>query len=229
MSKVRICTSTIADGNMSYRWGAEHAVFEARNAFVSKHNFGTAYIEMSVEHSNNIIDVSGQTDFSRKPSCDALVTATAIPLFLLTADCLPIVVHDPLKNVMSLLHVGWRSAHERLPELVIAYLQSQYGSSVLDLEIYFGPGIAASSYIVPNPEQASDERWGQFVTKTQDGFSVDVAGYAHAQCIASGVRSENITLSSIDTCTSTQYFSHYRASRTGEQEGRIATIAQLVI
>ena len=38
------------------------------------------------------------------------------------------------------------------------------------------------------------------------------------------VKEDNIYTSSIDTFTSLEYFSHYRFERTGEDEGRLATV-----
>ena len=40
---------------------------------------------------------------------DALVTATpGVVLAILTADCLPIVLHDPVAGVLACVHAGWR-------------------------------------------------------------------------------------------------------------------------
>jgi copper oxidase (laccase) domain-containing protein len=226
MSNVRIATSTITDGNMSYRWGVESEVNIARDTFLAVNNFPSQYVEMSVEHSNRIVDVSEQTDFPIKPSCDALVTKTNIPLFLLTADCFPVVIHDPVNQVVALLHLGWKSTSLRLPEKCLSYLIQNYNSDPTKLLVHIGPGISKDSYLTLDPTQKNDQRWTPFLFDDENGTHVDVSGYILNQLIESGVFIENVHFKNIDTFTSDKYFSHYRSKTTGEPEGRFVTVVK---
>jgi copper oxidase (laccase) domain-containing protein len=162
--------------------------------------------------------------------CEALVTSQpGVPLMLLTADCYPCVIYDPVRQVVALLHLGWKPTGLRLVEKVVAHMQKEYGSVPQDLEVHFGPGIAKESYVAESPSQIHDPAWQPYLFDAHDraGMHVDILGYARAQCVVSGVLSSNIHESGIDTYGSLDYFSHYRATRTGAKNGRFATVVVL--
>ncbi len=58
--------------------------------------------------------------------------------------------------------------------------------------------------------------------------TVDIVGYSKRQLIEAGVKEENIEVSDIDTAADSTFFSHYRSKKTGEAEGRFATVVGMV-
>jgi purine-nucleoside/S-methyl-5'-thioadenosine phosphorylase / adenosine deaminase len=103
------------------------------------------------------------------PEADALVTADpAVVLAILTADCVPIVLFDPVAHVLACVHSGWRGTVARVsaaaldamralgasPENVIAALGPaispyQVGADVADA-VQRGLGAAAAEVISPD-------------------------------------------------------------------------------
>ena len=54
-------------------------------------------------------------------STDALVTAEpGIALVVMVADCVPIVLYDPVAHVLACVHAGWRGTVARVSEAVCA-------------------------------------------------------------------------------------------------------------
>lgn len=162
---------------------------------------------------------------------DALVTTTpGIALCLLTADCIPVIMHDPERKVLALAHLGWQSTNVELSAKVVRYLQQKYGSNPAVLKVYFGPAIKAASYVFEKAVQADDPRWQPFLRPAEEGTSVDNVEFNRQQLFAAGVNAQNIEVCEADTAASPHYFSHYRAVRQGDAatEGRFATIAMLV-
>jgi YfiH family protein len=79
---------------------------------------------------------------------DALVTGTpGVVLAILTADCVPIALHDPVAGVLACVHAGWRGTVAWVSAAALAAMQA-LGSHPSDVIAGIGPAIAASRYQV---------------------------------------------------------------------------------
>jgi YfiH family protein len=89
------------------------------------------------------------------PATDALVTsAPGVVLAILTADCVPIVLHDPVAGVLACVHAGWRGTVARVCAAAVAVMQD-LGSRPADIVAGIGPAIAPARYQVgPDVYQA---------------------------------------------------------------------------
>ena len=92
---------------------------------------------------------------------DALVTATpGVVLAILTADCVPIVLHDPVAGVLACVHAGWRGTVAGVSAAALAAMQA-LGSRPSDVIAGIGPAIAAARYQVgPDVHQAVTQAFG---------------------------------------------------------------------
>ena len=68
---------------------------------------------------------------------------------MLTADCAPVIIYDPRKIVVSVIHAGWKGAYKGIVQKVVNYLVKK-GSKKKDLVSVIGPSISVSSYEVKN-------------------------------------------------------------------------------
>ena len=68
---------------------------------------------------------------------------------MLTADCAPVIIYDPKKIVVSVIHAGWKGAYNGIVQKVVNYLVKK-GSKKKDLVSVIGPSISVSSYEVKN-------------------------------------------------------------------------------
>jgi YfiH family protein len=95
------------------------------------------------------------------PDTDALVTKSpGVVLAILTADCVPIVLHDPVARVLACVHAGWRGTVARVCPAAVAAMQS-LGSRPSDVIAGIGPAIAAARYQVgPDVHQAVTQTFG---------------------------------------------------------------------
>ena len=79
---------------------------------------------------------------------DALVTTSpGVVLAILTADCVPIVLHDPVAAVLACVHAGWRGTVAGVTAAALAAMQA-LGSRPSDVIAGIGPAIAAARYQV---------------------------------------------------------------------------------
>src|SRR5271166_4038514 len=79
---------------------------------------------------------------------DALVTGTpGVVLAILTADCVPIVLHNPVAGVLACVHAGWRGTVAGVSAAAVAAMRA-LGSRPSDVIAGIGPAIAAARYQV---------------------------------------------------------------------------------
>ena len=95
------------------------------------------------------------------PDTDALVTTSPdVVLAILTADCVPIVLHDPVAGVLACVHAGWRGTVARVPATAVAAMES-LGSRPSDILAGVGPAVAPARYQVgPDVHQAVTHAFG---------------------------------------------------------------------
>lgn len=82
------------------------------------------------------------------PEADALVTADpSVVLAILAADCVPIVLYDPVAHVLACVHSGWRGTVARVSEAAVAAMRT-LGASPENVVAGIGPAIGAERYQV---------------------------------------------------------------------------------
>lgn len=78
---------------------------------------------------------------------DATITAEKeVFLCVTTADCVPLILYDPKKEVIAAVHAGWRGTVQRIVEKTVSEMERQFGSSPSDLMAGIGPAICLSHY-----------------------------------------------------------------------------------
>ena len=230
MKGVVLGVSRVADGNMSLNWGEQVDVLKNRQRFLEK--FGVRLedcVTMSLIHGVKIVRV-GKDDCGKMLELDGLVTdAIGVGLFMVTADCFPVVVFDPVKKVLAMAHAGKVGVGRKIITKLIEMLNKS-GSKSGDLQVWIGPGIRKESYRWWEKEKVkekSDSDWQPFLETIDGVIHIDVLGYIRKQLADSGVKDQNIEDCGIDTVVDINFFSHYRSGQTGEKEGRFATVTLL--
>ena len=141
-------------------------------------------------------------------------------LCVLVADCLPVLVADPVARIIGAAHAGREGMVAGVvPALISAMTQA--GASPARMRALTGPAICGGCYEVPAELQA---RVGQAVPEalcaTLDGTAgVDIPAGVRAQLAASGVG----WIRSVPFCTkeSADLFSYRRDGKTGRSAGLI--------
>ncbi len=81
-------------------------------------------------------------------------------LAILTADCVPIVLHDPVAGVLACVHAGWRGTVARVAAAAVAAMQT-LGSRPADVIAGIGPAMAPDRYQVgPDVHHAVTQSFG---------------------------------------------------------------------
>jgi polyphenol oxidase len=176
------------------------------------------------------------------PATDALVTSSpGVALAILTADCVPIVLHDPVAGVLACVHAGWRGTVARVSAAAVAVMQT-LGSRPADVIAGIGPAIAAARYQVgPDVYQAVTQAFGPapFIQpdSVPDRWRLDLWSANRSVLTEAGVPAPHIHITDIPTGptgpaepagptepTGPGYFFSDRSARPC---GRLALIARL--
>ena len=157
------------------------------------------------------------------PGCDALVTATpGLALAIRTADCLPILVWDPIRRAVGAMHAGWRGLQQTLPMRVVTVMSQVFGARASEVWAVIGPSIRPCCYDV-GPE--FEARFPEFVS-VRDGRRIcDLAACAAAQLAQAGVPAGQILDSGVCTgCDTARWFS---VRKEGDGTGRLLSFAMI--
>ncbi|WP_374646561.1 peptidoglycan editing factor PgeF [Tabrizicola sp.] len=187
-----------------------------------------ALVTLHQVHSARAIPVTGpRTD---RPEADALVTATpGVLLGVLTADCQPVLFHDPRARVAGAAHAGWRGAVDGVLEATVEAMEA-LGARRADIRAVIGPTISQAAYEV-GPEfvdrfrDEDPEATRFFANGAGDRLLFDLPGYGLWRLRAAGVGHAEWTRH----CTyrdAARFYSFRRTTHAGEADyGRlIATI-----
>ena len=80
---------------------------------------------------------------------DALVTdQPGVMVAVRTADCVPILVHDPRRRVVASIHAGWRGAVAGIVAKTFTLIADRFGSTRSDLRVSIGPSAGPCCYEV---------------------------------------------------------------------------------
>ncbi len=190
-----------------------------------------------------------QYDFQKIAKLDGLITNKKGQfLFMVVADCLPVIIFDPKKKVIGLIHAGWKGVDLEIPKIAAKSLQEEYGCDPKDLIVGFGPAARKDSFIKENPEQGNSSKWKGFIENVKNGHSgakrsevrescvnssrsyrslhslqddlnkIDFVGLARKQLVDVGVQDTNIFDCGIDTIKDKRFFSHYRDKKLGKSD-----------
>lgn len=231
--------STVDDGNMANSISGNPVDFERvlsnRKKFFIKTNVpADKTIGMWVQGEDGFQDAQVKAagisvlDRDKAIRTDGLITnKKGTYLFMLTADCAPIIIFDPKKQVLALVHTGWKGADLGIVKKVVKRIEKVHKCYPGNLIIGIGPSARKESYLQKYPSQINNKKWIPFLNKIKpDVFGIDVVGLIKKQFLDIGVLKEHIYDSNIDTITDKRFYSHYRdKNKSLEKQGRFACIA----
>ena len=164
---------------------------------------------------------------SEFPQTDATVTALpGICLMVMVADCVPVLLFDPVKRISAVIHAGWRGTVKHITSNTIRVMIDHFGCNPADIIAGIGPSIGPCCYEVGEEvrtvvEQSFGTTQGYLVTKTKSTKPHFDLWYAnHKQLTDSGVKPGNIETS--DLCTMDNPDIFYSSRTSGGITGRFA-------
>jgi len=99
-------------------------------------------------HGTDVVHADTSRDLAQPPpKADILTTNNpAVTLFMRYADCVPLILHDPVKQALCIAHAGWLGTVRGVATAAVQAMQIRYGSSPNDLRAAIGPSIGPDHY-----------------------------------------------------------------------------------
>ncbi len=142
-------------------------------------------------HSADVVTLADVTDHTLAKA-DAMVTATkGIALGILTADCAPILFHDPEAGVIGAAHSGWKGAIGGIAQATLSAMEA-LGAKRANITAVVGPSISQRAYEV-GPEFfddfiGHDMAYSRFFAQgTDDRMQFDLPSFCLHQLRDAGV------------------------------------------
>lgn len=114
------------------------------------------------------------------PEADAVITANPVPtLFMRYADCVPILLFDPVQGAAGLVHAGWRGTVLKTAARALDAFAASFGTRPQDVLAGIGPAICADHYEVGHEVAqaaggAFGARSGEVLRPRGDRFTLDL-------------------------------------------------------
>lgn len=158
---------------------------------------------------------------------DGLATRTpGLIIGVNTADCVPVVMADPVARVVGVAHCGWRGALAGTHINTLGRM-AELGAHAGDIRVAFGPSICPDCFEV-GPEVA--EQFPAEVVIRRPEWPrphVDLHRYLTLTLEANGIPALNITPFDPGLCTRHHPVRFFSARASGVRSGRVFTFAYL--
>lgn len=163
------------------------------------------------------------------PDTDALVTdAPGVLLLLKFADCVPVILWDPVHRVVGLAHAGWRGTVAGTPAAALELMEQRYRSHPRDVFAAIGPSIGPCCYEVGAEvagEVAKQFAGTSVLQEMENCYRFDLWSANAETLMRAGVAEENIQVAGICThCRNDLFFSHRAAKGIAGRFGVVAGI-----
>ena len=83
------------------------------------------------------------------PKADGILTNQPdVTLFMRFADCVPILLFDPVLNVIGIVHAGWQGTYKKIAQTAVEKMAACYGTQPETILAGIGPSICQKCYEV---------------------------------------------------------------------------------
>lgn len=172
-------------------------------------------------HGTAVAKVDWDDAGTRQKATDALITdAVGLPLLLFFADCVPVVLYDPVTHALGVCHAGWRGTVNGAAATTLWAMQAAYGSDPANVRAAIGPSIGPESYEVGDEvykmalaKLPAAEQFFHFPNGRDANPYFDLWQANAVQLQEAGIPETQIEISAIDTAKNTGDFYSHRAEK----------------
>ncbi len=186
-------------------------------------------VRLNQVHGNDICVISSMPQGSEYNPGDFDGVVTNQKNLLLTtgyADCIPVILYDPVNQVVGLAHCGWKGTMLKCGGNAVKAMMENFGSEAINIRAVIGPGISQCCFETGKDVYKAFSEAGfniELYSKAMDNgkYYIDLKKINHDVLAELGVK--NIEISSECTgCSLDRFFSYRKEDgRTGRMNSGI--------
>ena len=182
-------------------------------------------VRMRQVHGNAVRWIRGKDGGNKIEETDGLLSSDPdVFLSVVTADCIPILLYDPVRQVVSAVHAGWRGVYKEIVEQAIDEMVKN-GSDPKDIIAGMGPSVRVCCYDVGEEHAkmftTKFPKWSS-VVKREGKFFLDLPLLAKCQLRSLGIPDTNIEDGGI--CTNDSPADLFSCRREGKEFGEFVGV-----
>jgi YfiH family protein len=210
--------------NTSYNTGDQPERVK-KNLLIIKGIIGARHlIFMNQVHGGDIVILKKDDHPSIESTAyaDALITdIPSVALMVKQADCQGVILYDPVKAALAVVHCGWRGNVRNILGAVVARMSSNLGCVESDILAVIGPSLGPCCAEFTSYKEIFPEAFRKFIVRDNH---FDLWEISRRQLSDAGLEEKMIDIAGICTRCNTDFFYSYRGEGI---TGRFATVAML--
>jgi len=205
--------------NLSHTVGDDPDIVEMnRTAFFS--HLGISAGELAIPfqcHSSNVLCVDKPGEYE---NCDALITTNKrVALVITIADCVPILLFDPIHKAIGAVHAGWRGSAQAIVKQALKKMRDEFNTESEQVLAFIGPSAGPCCYEVSEDVAV---KFGNKIVPSHEKVSLDLKKENASQLLQLGVQEGHVEISGHCTICEKQLFHSFR--RDGKNSGRMMAV-----
>jgi YfiH family protein len=133
-------------------------------------------------------------------------------LIIRSADCVPVILIDPIRKAVGAVHSGWRGSVLGIAGKTVTEMKTVFAGDPREIHAYIFPSIGPSSYQVS--KDVAEKFPGCFIV-TESGYYLDLWKSVEQSLEGAGVKPENIFNNRLCTLSNNDRFFSHRGGDAG--------------
>ena len=149
-----------------------------------------------------------------------------IGIGVLTADCLPILLHDTVNQSIAIIHAGWRGSVAGIAIKALEHMSAAFGTAPTNVRVFFGPAAGQCCYSVGQELiEAIKPDQEQVLAARNNQVYFDLAGYNQLLLQKAGVPTSALYMDYAQcTICHDQFYSYRRQNKLAGRQMTVACI-----
>jgi len=215
---VRIAMSLRQDKNMKayYDFGKNEEALINREIFLEKLNLSGKNLVSVKSISGSNIQIVTEADLGNFiEDTDGLITARKnVYLSITIADCLPVIIYDFKKEVIGLLHCGWKGIEKNIIGKALDKMKDSFDSAPQNIIAGIGPGIGNCHFEVKEDLIEKFSTYPRVFRKEGGKSFMDIKLVAQKKLEECGVPFGSINTSPDCTCCQPEKYFSFRKDKS---------------
>lgn len=179
---------------------------------------------MNQVHGKEVLSLSKKKNHElySVPDADAIITdIPSLAIMIKQADCQGIILFDPVRQVVSVVHSGWKGSVENILDATVKKMETEFKCDPENIIAAIGPSLGPCCAEFVSYEEMFPSFFRKYMTATNH---FDFWLISEMQLVKAGLLKKNIEISGICTKCRTDLFFSYRGE---DITGRFATVAMI--